>query len=183
MQGFRFPFLVAFVAAAMVSMVPGREHKEFLTPKEIEKIQDVQEIDGRVKIYMDAAEQRLKTAEERLGGKEPEEGDPFEFFTPEDLVYGYHEIIKSVTLNIDGAIQTPRVGKDKIRKALKTLKDSSESSSRELAVLKRIAEEKKKEELWDLVQQAIEITQEAREGAENALAGMKDAPDQKTKSR
>ena len=42
-----------------------------------------------------------------------------------------------------------------------------------------IAEEKKKEELWDLVNQAIDITTGAQEGAETALAKDPDKPAQK----
>ena len=37
--------------------------KEFLTPDEILKLQDAQEIDKRIKIYVDAGALRLKTAE------------------------------------------------------------------------------------------------------------------------
>ena len=60
--------------------------KEFLTPKEIEKIQEAQELDKRVKLYLDAAALRLKTVEERFRGQESNPGDPLEFFSIEEML-------------------------------------------------------------------------------------------------
>ena len=76
--------------------VPSSLAKEFLTPDEIFKIQEAQEVEKRIKIYMDAAALRLKTAEERLQGKESVAGDPLEFFTVQEMLDGYNRIIRSV---------------------------------------------------------------------------------------
>jgi len=152
---------------APVSMSSGRE---FLTDKEIEKIQDAQEIDLRVKIYLEAAALRLQTAEERLNGKESEEGDPMEFYAPEDLLDNYYRIIRSVMINLDDAFQKAAGNRDRVVKALKNLNESTEKSLKRLAVLKRIAEERKREDLWNQVNQAIEVTNGARAGAELGLS-------------
>jgi hypothetical protein len=155
--------------------------KEFLTDKEIAKIQDAQEIDERIKIYLAAATLRLKTAEERLTGTEPEPGDPLEFFTPEDLVDGYYRIIRSVMYNLDEASQKPKTDREKFGKALKSLKGATESAGKELDILKKIAEEKQKEELWKLVNNAIDITNGAHEGAEYGLSKQAAPPEKKKK--
>ncbi len=144
--------------------------KEFLTPKEIEKIQDAQEIDERVKVYMEAASLRLKTAEERLGGKESEPGDPLEFFTVEEMIDGYCRIMKSVMTNLDDAYQRRDVDRSKLGKALKSLKDTTEWAGKALQSLKKTAEIKQKEELWNLVNQSIDITSGAHEGAQLGLS-------------
>jgi hypothetical protein len=144
--------------------------KEFLTDKEIEKIQDAQEIDLRIKIYLEAAALRLQTAEERLTGKESEEGDPLEFYAPEDLLDAYYQIVRSVMINVDDAFQKSAGNRDRVVKALKNLKDSTEKYGKRLSVLKRIAEDRQKENLWNLVNQAIEITNGAAEGAELGLS-------------
>ncbi len=158
--------------------------KEFLTDKEIELIQDAQEIDARTAIYMDAAKARLKAAEERLFGKESLPGDPFEFFTPEDMLEGYYRILQSVMYNLDEAFQNPASGREKVRKALKDLKKTTEHTARELEILKRLAEEKQKEELWNRINQAIEITSGALDGAESGLTRLPPpAPDKKSRNR
>jgi hypothetical protein len=144
--------------------------KEFLTDQEIEKLQDAQEIDLRVKIYLEAAALRLQTAEERLTGKDSEAGDPMEFYAPEDLLDAYYRILRSVMINLDDAFQKPAGDRNKIVKALKNLKESSDKSLKRLAVLKKIAEEKQKQDLWNRVNEAIEVTSGARDGAELGLS-------------
>jgi hypothetical protein len=155
--------------------------KEFLTEKEIEEIQDARKIDARVDLYLLWAKKRLKTAEERLTGKEAEPGDPFEFFSPEDLVDGYYEIIKSVMANLDNAYQNPKdLAKNNkmdvadsmkaLKKALGILKTATEATASDLEALKKLAEKKQQKELWNSINKAIEITKGAHEGAESGLS-------------
>ena len=153
--------------------------KEFLTPKEIEKIQDAQEIEDRVKVYMEAARLRLETAQERLEGKESEPGDPLEFYTPDEMVDGYYRIIRSVMFNIDEAYQKHNADQDRFVKALKNLKGTTEWAGRVLASLKKTAEEKRNEALWNAVNQAIDITSGAHEGAELGLSKKSSPPSRK----
>jgi hypothetical protein len=167
----------------MFPPAPGSPEKEFLTDKEIERIQDAQAIDARVQIYMEAAALRLKTAQERLEGKEPEEGDPLELFSPEDMLDGYYRILRSVMLNLDDAFKKAGPDREKVGKALRTLKGRTENAGKELEILKKMAEEKKKEELWNLVNKAIDITQGAHEGAEYGLAKLPAPSDKNRKSR
>lgn len=144
--------------------------KEFLTPAEIEKIGEAQEIDRRVKIYMEAAALRLKVAQDRLNGKESEPGDPLEFFSVEDMLEGYYRILRSVMFNLDDAAQKPGTDPGKFSKALKTLKDGTEKDARELEILKRMAEDRKLESVWNQVGRAAEITSGAHDGAELGLS-------------
>ena len=154
--------------------------KEYLTPAEIEKIQDAQEIEPRVKIYLEAAALRLQAAEDRMNGKESAAGDPLEFFTVQDMLDGYYQIIRSVMMNLDQAYQKPRAGeKENLGKALKNLKESTERAQKSLAILKKMAEEKKEEETWNLVNKAIDITDGAHEGAELGLLRQPAPPEKK----
>jgi hypothetical protein len=181
----RHLFLLVFLTLILAGSLPIARpfpEKEFLTDKEITKIQDAQEIDERIKIYMSAATLRLKTAEERLTGTEPEAGDPLEFFTPEDLLDGYYRIIRSAMYNLDEASEKQKIDRQKLGKALKSLKGTTESAGKELQILKKIAEEKQKEELWKLVNQAIDITNGAHEGAEYGLS-KQPAPPEKSRKR
>ena len=152
--------------------------KEYLTPKEIENIQDAQEFDKRIKIYLDAADLRLKMAEERLNGKESPPDDPMEFFSVEDMLEGYYRIIRSVMLNLDDAYQKPETDKAKLTKTLKALKSTTERAQQSLAILKKIAEDKRLEDVWNAVNHAIDINTGALEGADQGLAGSPE-PDKK----
>jgi hypothetical protein len=161
----------------------GNPAKEFLTDKEIAQLRENQEIDLRLKIYMNAAKLRLKTAEERLTGNESVIGDPLEFFSPEDMLDGYYRILRSVMLILDEAFQKPGRDRGRVRGALKTLKGATEDAAKELEVLKRLAEEKKKEELWNLVNKAIDINNGAYEGAEYGLSKEPAPSEKKTKGK
>jgi hypothetical protein len=160
--------ILVIAAVGVARFLPASPEKEFLTGKEIERLQDAQAIDLRVLVYMDAAERRLKAAEDRLTGKEPEQGDPLEFFTPEDLIDGYDRILQSVMTNLDAAFDARRDPRQ-LNKALKTLKKSTERASGPLDALKKLAEEKKKEELWNLVNKGIDLTGDVHDGAEEGL--------------
>jgi hypothetical protein len=177
------PVLFTLILAGSIHMAGSFPEKEFLTDKEIAKIQDAQEIDERIKIYLTAASLRLKTAEDRLSGTEPEPGDPLEFFTPEDLIDGYYRIVRSVMYNLDEALQKPKTDREKLGKALKSLRGTTESAGKELEILKKIAEEKQKEELWKVVNNAIDITNGAREGAEYGLSKNPAPPEKGKKKR
>jgi len=163
------PLIFALAICTIQAVSPAGIAKEFLTDEEIIKIREAQEIDRRVRIYMEAAEFRLETAQARLSGEESVEGDPLEFFTPGEMVDGYYSIVRSVMLNLDGAYQQPAPDLNKINSGLKTLKKSTEKTGRQLEMLKRIAEDQRKEELWNLVNKAIDITQGAHEGAVSGL--------------
>lgn len=174
------PLTVVLLGSAAALPASPTPDKEFLTPQEIAKIQDAQEIDERIKVYLEAATLRLKTAEERLGGKEAEAGDPLEFFSVEEMVDGYYRIVKSVMINLDDVFQRRDSDKSRLGKALKNLKDSTEWAGKALLALKKTAEDKRNEELWNLVNQAIDITSGAHEGA---AFGLKKYPGPAEKSK
>lgn len=175
--------LPSLLAASLAG--PGQRpgSKEYLTQDEITKIQDAQEIDLRTKLYMQAATLRLKAAEERLNGKESDPGDPMEFFSVEDMLDGYYQIMRSVMINLDDAYQKPGGGGARIGKALKSLKESTERALKDLEIIKAIAEEKKLEEVWNLSNQALDIARGAREGAELGLSNQPADAKDKSKKR
>jgi hypothetical protein len=179
---------VAFISLVFGAMNLGGvanagPQKEFLTPKEIAKIQDAQEIEQRIKIYMEAAELRLKSAEDRLSGKEAPEGDPLEFYAVDEMLDGYFRIIRSVMLNLDDVAQKPKTDQGKLTKALKNVKDTTERAAKQLDGLKKQAEDKKLESTWNAVNQAIDINKGALEGATIALSNRPASDTAKPKKR
>ena len=177
-------FLIFAMIAGAIPVTPQSVFaREFLTDQEIKKIQEAQEINRRVRIYMEAAELRLETAQERLSGVESVEGDPLEFFTPEQMVDGYYQIVRSVMLNLEGAFEEPNRDLNKIKSGLKSLKKVTDKTRKRLETLKRIAEENSKEELWNLVSEAIDITEEANEGAVYGQEKIAEITDQNRRRR
>ena len=57
-----------------------------------------------------------------------------------------------------------------VKKALGDLKTATEATTSDLEALKTLAEKKQKEELWNSINKAIEITKGAHEGAESGLS-------------
>jgi len=169
LKPFQKKFLLFLVAVAFAASIRQAPAKEFLTPDEIVKIQDAQEIDLRVKIYLQAAALRLKTVADRFAGKESAQGDPLEFFTVEDMLEGYYQILRAVMLNLDDASRKPGVDPAKIHAALKGLKAATDAAANQLEALKKTAEAKQREEAWNLIVKAIEINKGAQEGAATAL--------------
>ena len=161
--------LVLGVLLAAAPQRPGS--REYLTPDEITKIQDAQEIDLRTKLYMQAAALRLEVAEERLNGKESGPDDPMEFFSVEDMLDGYCKIMRSVMINLDDAYQKPGGDRARIVKALKNLKEATDKALKDLGIIKGIAEEKRLEDVWNLANQGLDIAHGAHEGAELGLSG------------
>jgi hypothetical protein len=85
------------------------------------------------------------------------------------MLDGYYRIIKSVMMNLDEAAARPGPNQALVGKGLKSLKSATEKAKVQLQILKRIAEEKQKEELWNLVNAALEITEGAYEGSKSGL--------------
>ncbi len=153
------------LALAMPVAAHPQPAKEFLTPQEIAKIQDAQEIDQRVKIYLEAAALRLKTVAERLAGKESLPEDPLEFFSVEDMLDGYYRILHAVMLNLEDAAGNPKTDPKKFQASMKNLRSATEAGGPQLEAFKKIAEEQRKEEVWKLTVKAIEINKGAHDGA------------------
>ncbi len=171
--------LVMGVSLSVLSSPDG----DFLTAEEIDKIQDAQEIERRIEIYLEAAALRLKKAAERLSGVEPQEGDELEFFTVEDMLDSYYRILRSVMLNLDDVYQKPNKDLNQFEKALKKTKKTAENAAPELESLKKTAEEQKKEQVWRLVNRAIDLTKGVQDGVEQGLSELEAAAERRRRSR
>jgi hypothetical protein len=86
------------------------------------------------------------------------------------MLDGYYRVLESVMLNLDDAYQKRGLNQQKVAGALKALKKNTEKALNSLEMLKKLAEEKKNERLWNLVNKSIDITNAALEGAELGLS-------------
>ena len=162
-----------FIIAALLFFTGGSGAfaRDFLTEKEITKMQNTQDIDKRTGIYMGAASLRLRTALERFDGKDSEPGDDLEFYSFQDMLEDYYKIMDRIMLVVGDAFESPRSRENiNIKKALQTLKSESSGNLKRLAELMKLAEEKQNEELWNRVNSAIDITRGVLDGAEEGLS-------------
>ena len=152
-------------------MTPGMLARDFLTDQEIGLMQNVQSIDKRTGVYMDAAALRLQTVGDRFEGKASGPGDALEFYSHEEMLEDYYKILEHVMIVVGEAFDEPRRRENiNIKKALQHLKSEMPRNLDKLATLKRRAEEKKKEELWNRVNSAIDISDGVRDGADEGLS-------------
>ena len=153
------------------AVVPGAWARDFLTEKEITRMQQTQDIDKRTGIYMDAASLRIRTAIDRFEGKESEPGDALEFYSQEDMLDDYYKILDRVMLIVGDAFESPyRRENINIRRALQTLKSECSGNLKRLSALMKLAEEKRREGLWNHVNRAIDITGGVLDGADEGLS-------------
>ena len=163
--------MTAFFAFLFLTALSGAWARDFLTDQEIARMQKTQDIDRRAKIYMDAASLRLGTALDRFEGKESKPGDALEFFSQDEMLDDYYKIIERVMLVVGDAFEFPRYRENiNIKKALQTLKSECSGNLKKLSALKKLAEDKQNEELWNGVNRAIAITGGMRDGAEEGLS-------------
>ena len=159
------------LSSIALMMTPGMLARDFLTDQEIRLMQNVQPIDKRTGVYMDAAAVRLQTAKDRFEGKESDPGDALEFYSQEEMLEDYYQILEHVMIVVDEAFDEPRRRENiNIKKALQNLKSAMSRNLGRLAALKRQAEGKKKEELWNRINSAIDITDGIRDGADEGLS-------------
>jgi len=162
--------LLAFSLLAGALPPPGRA-RDFLTGREIALMQNVQSIDKRTGVYMDAAALRLATALDRFEGRESSPGDALEFYSQEEMLDDYCEILEHVMVVVGEAFDEPRRRENvNIKKALKTLKAEMERDRERLGALKRLAEERRDEGLWNRVNRALDVTAGVLDGAGEGLA-------------
>jgi hypothetical protein len=167
-------FFVLLSLLFMLSFSPAGHAKDFLTDKEIERLQETQSVANRTRIYMDAAALRLKTVKDKLSNKEYEAGDPMELLMPDEVIDAYCKILRSVHLIVGYAIEAPnRRGNESAEKALKTLKAETTIELKELDVLRRMTEEKHLNPLLDSINDAIDITNDIIDDANEKLAGLR----------
>lgn len=137
------------------------------TEEEFEKIQLAQELERRVEVFLEIAESRLDEIERREAGKEwdNEEPNPLEFFTYEDMLFGYSRALRGVMVNIDERARGRGAEDKEIRKSLEKLRDKMAEFTPRLEEVKDIAIERRDERLARQWKEAAKISEQARKGA------------------
>jgi hypothetical protein len=161
-------FCLALLAGA-VGRVPWAYGRELLSEKEIEQLRDHQELDKRAELYLKFAALRLDTFKERAKGIESKEGDPLEFHSLADLITGYTKCVNALQDNIDETITYKKYETRKLIQVLRKLKAQAEKFDPQLKEALSYAISKKDEPLYDRVNEALETTKSAIDGAKEGL--------------
>ena len=169
MKKIRWILFAVLLGSSFALYAANPRSREYLTEAEIARVQAEQKIKPRVAFYLQAALSRLKSAESRLRREAIEPGDPLEYFTPEDMIEGYYQILNSVMTNLEDAHERGNRDRSSIPGALKELKKRMQQCELYLDSLETLAKEQENKALLQLIQKAGEATQGALAGAEYAL--------------
>lgn len=163
------------VAILLMSQVAARagQIQEWMTPAEIEKFRDEQDLSKRTGLYMSAAKLRLEKAGERLSGKNSAEGDPLEFHSVTDLILGCRSAIRAAMLGIQDQVTYKKAESEEVIKALKELKSTTEGIMPELERVQKLALEKRDEALYKAVKDCAQYADSAARGSKDAIEKMK----------
>lgn len=179
--------MLAAAAAAATAMPPplrAASQREHLTPAEIERVRDNQELDKRIGVFIKAAERRLlaitdPAAAARLTATDIEQSDELKG-TRTQLLSDLAGILDEAIVNIDDtADHSPQ--SPLLKKSLNKL---AEAARRFLVPLSAMRDAEREEAERDALENAIERTQEIIEAARKHPADDKeeDAKGRKKKS-
>ncbi|UCF36148.1 MAG: hypothetical protein JSU96_15175 [Acidobacteriota bacterium] len=149
---------------------------EKFTEEEFTEIQYKQELVKRVEAFLQIAEVRLKEIDRRRTGKEweEEEPNPLEFFTYEDMLFGYMNAINGVMSSIDDQYESRRAEEKDVKKSLKKLKEKLEEFQPQLESLADLVREQRDEALYDQYMAALKASEVAYKGASYGLERLSD---------
>jgi hypothetical protein len=173
-RGYPVFWLVLAMLLARIPPAAGLP-QEWMTPAEIEKFRDEQDLAKRASMYMSAAKLRIEKAAERLAGKSAPEGDPLEFSSVADLVLGCRSALHATMINIQDQVTYKKSESSEIVKALKELKGTAEDLLPKLEKIQKQAFEKRDESVYRAVKECTQYADSAARGAKNAIEKMKQA--------
>src|SRR5215212_4390398 len=154
------PLLFALCACLSLAATAHAQHREHLTPEEIELVRDNQELDARTKVFIKAAERRLLAVTDpaesaKNAPKEKEKWGEVQG-TPTQLFYDISKILEEAVTNVDDVAEhNPE--SPLLRKSLYML---SEATVRMLPRLTKLREDVKSEAEADQLDRALETARE-----------------------
>lgn len=156
-----------FAPSSAAGVQRGLAGLDRFTEEEFEKVQLAQELEKRVEVFLEIAEKRLDEIERREAGEEwdKDEPNPLEFYTYEDMLFGYSRALRGVMVNIDERARGRGAEDKEIRKSLEKLSDKIAEFVPRLEKIKKIAIERKDERLARQWKEAAKTSEQARKGA------------------
>ena len=176
--------LPAVFALLLFAPLSDARARDFLTEIEITQLRNAPNIDKRTDIYMDAALMRLRSVQDRFEGKESEPGDAMEFYSQQDMLDDYTEIMNRVVLIVGDAFEMPHHRENTgIKRALNILKSKCSESFNRLAELRKNAEKKQLKSLLNNINHTIDVINDILDGAKEGLALLAEREKENEKKR
>jgi hypothetical protein len=146
------------------------------TEEEFSRVQLAQKLVKRVEVFLEIAEHRLDEIERRVSGQEldPDEPNPLEFYTYEDMLFAYSRAVKGIMSNIDEKAQYRQASEKDIQTSLKKLYEKISDFAPRLEALEDLVRKERDEGLARRYREALKTSEQARKGALFGLG----APDQ-----
>ncbi|MDA2938791.1 hypothetical protein MYX75_11085 [Acidobacteria bacterium AH-259-A15] len=137
------------------------------TDEEYVKIQENQQLDKRVEVFLEIAQSRLEEIRRRREKKEwkKDEENPLEFYTYWDMVHAYQKAIDAIMINIDEKAIYKIASEKDIRNSLKKLYKRIQEFIPQLEPIKQLAIDLQDEALYKKLIKAQETSIIAQKGA------------------
>ena len=141
------------------------------TDEEYGRIQLNQELDKRVRVFLDIAESRLQETQRRMKGEEwkEENANPLEFHTYWDMVHAYRRALDSLMISIDEKTTCKSISEREVRKSLKKLSKNIEQFIPQLEPIRQFAKDSRDKDFYREVIKAQETSVIARKGSQYGL--------------
>ncbi len=141
------------------------------TVVEYELLQEAQELKARVKVFLEIAKARLGEIERRMAeiAWEKEDPNPLEFYTYAQLARAYHRSLQGIMINIDEKARYKSASEKDIKKSLKLLNSGVQIFIPRLEPVKKLAEDRKDENLYLEWREAWKFSQKALQGSQFGL--------------
>jgi hypothetical protein len=155
--------VMGFAQMRNVSQIQG----DRFTEEEFAKIQERQDLAGRVDVFLKIAASRLEEIDRRRNGKEwkDKKENPLEFHSYAEMIHAYDRAIRGIMINIDEKAQHRTATEKDIRKALEKLNKDIQEFIPQLAPLKDFAVERRDEPLYRELEKAEKTSEMARKGS------------------
>ncbi len=141
------------------------------TDAEFELLRDAQELKERVEVFLNIAEARLDEIERRTAGIEwdKEDPNPLEFYTYAQLTRAYQRSLEGIMINIDEKATRKTAPEKEIKKSLKMLNSRIQTFIPRLEPVKKLAEDRRDEDLHVEWREAWKSSQQALKGSQYGL--------------
>jgi hypothetical protein len=161
--GFLLTPTFGFSQARTVNQIQG----DRFTDEEYAKIQERQDLVGRVDVFLKIASVRLEEIDRRRSGKEwkDKKDNPLEFHSYAEMIHAYEKAISGIMINIDEKAQHRSATEKDIKKALEKLSKEIQNFIPQLTPLKDFAVQRQDEPFYRELEKAERTSEVARKGA------------------
>ena len=167
------PLATSWLPSSVQSRVRGATdiRGDQFTEEEYDKVQEAQELEKRVEVFLEIAEARLVEIERRMKEDKWDKKDPnpLEFFTYAQMMHAYWRALEGIMINIDEKAKYKLAEPKEIKKSLKALNKKIQDFIPRLEPVRQLSIDLKDEELYGETRKGMKASDTALKGSQMGL--------------